>query len=312
MKNIIYLFLLLGLIFNPLQVSSQEKEKYLSSANKSFKKGDYNNAQKALNIYINHYKGDVPDLAYKIQQCMTLRKKAEDAIAKQQIADAIEYYRCILAINYNDPIAKKKIEDLETSAINDKTGTLVYNTVTYYNGDKYVGYFLNNKRHGQGTCYWTNGDRYEGEWKDDKRHGQGTYYWTYGDRYEGEWKDDKRHGQGIYYWNDGDKYVGFYVNDEIHGQGTYYWANGNRYEGTYVNKKRHGYGTFYWANGDRYEGEWKDGKQNGQGIYDYNNGDRYEGEWKDGKKHGQGTYYNKSNNTITKEIWNNGIFERNL
>ena len=126
MKNIIYLFLLLGLIFNPLQVSSQEKEKYLSSANKSFKKGDYNNAQKALNIYINHYKCDAPDLANKIQQCMTLRKKAEDAIAKQQIADAIEYYRCILSINPNDPIAKKKIEDLEEILQNQIEGLQLY------------------------------------------------------------------------------------------------------------------------------------------------------------------------------------------
>ena len=243
MKNIIYLFLLLGLIFNPLQASSQEKEKYLSSANKSFKKGDYNNAQKALNIYINHYKCDAPDLANKIQQCMTLRKKAEDAIVKQQIADAIEYYRCILSINPNDPIAKKKIADLETSAINDKTGTLVYATKTYDDGGKYVGYFLNNKQHGQGTYYYNNGNRYEGEWK-----------------------EGKMHGQGVFYWANGDKYVGSFVNDRRQGQGTHYLANG----------------------------------------------DRYEGEWKEGKTHGQGTYYNKSNNTITKQIWNNGILERNL
>ena len=59
--------------------------------------------------------------------------------------------------------------------------------------------------------------------------------------------------------------------------------------GSYVNDRRHGQGTYYWADGDKYVGSYVNGK-----------------------RHGQGTYYNKSNNTITKQIWNNGIFERNL
>ena len=121
MKKIIYLFLLLGLTFNPLQASSQEKEDYLSSAYALFEKGDYNNAQKALNVYVSVFNGEASDLAYKLQQCLTLKDKAEDAIAKQQIKDAINYYSGILSINSNDPIAKKKIEDLEISAKNEKS-----------------------------------------------------------------------------------------------------------------------------------------------------------------------------------------------
>lgn len=124
MKKIIYLFLLLGLIFNPFQASSQEKEDYLSSAYTLFEKGDYNNAQKALNVYVSVFNGDASDLAYKIQQCLTLKNKAEDAIAKQQITDAINYYRGILSINTNDTIAKKKLEDLEISAKYDKSQLL--------------------------------------------------------------------------------------------------------------------------------------------------------------------------------------------
>lgn len=52
---------------------------------------------------------------------------------------------------------------------------------------------------GQGTCYWANGDKYVGSFVNDQRHGYGTYYYNSGNRYEGEWKEDKKHGQGTYY-----------------------------------------------------------------------------------------------------------------
>ena len=264
MKKII--IILLGLFLFPMTGMSQNKETYLKSAYASFEKGEYDNAQKSLNIYVGVYHGVASGLANKIQQCKDFMNKAESAIARQQIKDAIDYYRGVLSINPNDPVAKKKIEDLETSAINDKTGTLVYATKTYDDGDKYVGYFLNNKKHGQGTYCWTDGDKYVGSFVNDRMQGQGTYYFNSGNRYEGEWKEGKKHGQGVFYWADGDKYEGSFVNDRMQGQGVFYWANGDKYEGSFVNGQRHGYGI----------------------------------------------YYNKSNNTITKQIWNNGIFEGNL
>ena len=324
----------MGLFLFPITGMSQNKESYLKSAYASFEKGEYDNAQKALNIYVGVYHGDASGLANKIQQCKDFMDKAENAIVRQQIKDAIDYYRGVLSINPNDPIAKKKIADLETSAINDKTGTLVYATKTYDNG-KYVGSFVNDRMQGQGTYYFNNGDKYVGSFVNDRMQGQGTYYYNNGNRYEGEWKEDKKHGQGVFYWANGDKYVGSFVNDRRQGQGTYYWADGDKYVGSFVNDRRQGQGTYYWADGDKYEGEWKEGKKHGQGVFYWANGDKYvgsfvndrrqgqgtyywadgdkyEGEWKEGKKHGQGTYYNKSNNTITKQIWNNGIFERNL
>ena len=54
------------------------------------------------------------------------------------------------------------------------------------------------------------GDKYVGEWKDDKRHGHGTSTLADGDQHVGEYKDGKPHGQGAYTWADGDKYVGEY------------------------------------------------------------------------------------------------------
>ena len=82
-----------------------------------------------------------------------------------------------------------------------------YGTLTWgkgeWEGDKYVGEFKDNKRHGQGTYTHANGDKYVGEWKDDYRHGQGTGTWTNGDKYVGEWKDDKR-WEGIHYLASGE------------------------------------------------------------------------------------------------------------
>jgi hypothetical protein len=37
---------------------------------------------------------------------------------------------------------------------------------------------------------------YVGEWEEDRRKGQGKCYWQSGDRYEGEWLDDKSYGFG--------------------------------------------------------------------------------------------------------------------
>lgn len=118
MKKII--IILLGLFLFPMTGMSQNKESYLKSAYASFEKGEYDNAQKALNVYVSAFDGDASELANKIQQCKDFMNKAESAIARQQIKDAIDYYRGVLSINPNDPIAKKKIADLGMTVKNDK------------------------------------------------------------------------------------------------------------------------------------------------------------------------------------------------
>ena len=42
-----------------------------------------------------------------------------------------------------------------------------------------------------GTYVWDNGDKYVGEFKDNNKHGQGTYTYANGDKYVGGNKDDK-------------------------------------------------------------------------------------------------------------------------
>ena len=47
--------------------------------------------------------------------------------------------------------------------------------ITYENGDKYEGDFLDGKRNGKGIYTWPNGDKYEGDWVDGKRTVKGTF-----------------------------------------------------------------------------------------------------------------------------------------
>ena len=49
-------------------------------------------------------------------------------------------------------------------------------SITYANGEWYVGEFVNDQRNGQGSLTLVNGDKYVGKFKDDKIHGLGTLF----------------------------------------------------------------------------------------------------------------------------------------
>ncbi|SVE15953.1 uncharacterized protein METZ01_LOCUS468807 [marine metagenome] len=49
-------------------------------------------------------------------------------------------------------------------------------TITYDNGDKYVGGVSNGVAHGQGTYTYAGGDKYVGKWKDDHAWNGIQYY----------------------------------------------------------------------------------------------------------------------------------------
>ena len=51
---------------------------------------------------------------------------------------------------------------------------------------------------GQGSLTYANGDKYVGEWVNDRWHGQGTYTFPDGENYIGEWKVSNKHGQGTH------------------------------------------------------------------------------------------------------------------
>jgi len=106
-------------------------------------------------------------------------------------------------------------------------------TKYYENGDRYVGEFEGDLRHGDGTCHFANGDTYTGSWQNDKQGGQGNYIESDETEYLGDWRDGQRHGIGseiIYHRKELDPenfeghgftklYVGEWRSDRKNGQG---------------------------------------------------------------------------------------------
>ena len=182
---------------------------------------------------------------------------------------------------------------------NWKSNKISKGTYTWANGDKYVGEFKKDKRHGQGTNTWHSGNKYVGEWEDNNRHGKGTNTWADGDKYVGEWEVDKKHGQGTYTWASGDKYVGEFKERKFHGLGTYTWASGNKYVGEYKDDEKHGQGTYTSTNGYKYVGEFKEDKKHGQGTQTWASGEKYVGEYKEGLADGFGIFTSSEGETYS-------------
>lgn len=188
----------------------------------------------------------------------------------------------------------------------DGFGTYVWGQDTQWAGDRYVGYWKEGYRHGQGTYFYASGAKYIGNYNMNSMQGYGVYYFASGDKYEGYWENGKRHGQGTYTWDDGERYEGGWANGERHGEGKYFYTNGDVKEGYWENGKYtggaetktgcisgncdNGYGTYTWDSGEKYEGNWQNKRRNGQGTNYFASGSVYTGEWKDDKKHGYGTY----------------------
>ena len=66
-----------------------------------------------------------------------------------------------------------------------------------------------------GTYTFADGEKYVGEFQDDKKHGQGTYTYANGDKYVGEHQDGKFHGQGTYTYANGTIERGYYMRGEF-------------------------------------------------------------------------------------------------
>jgi len=165
-------------------------------------------------------------------------------------------------------------------------GTLTYKKTN----TKYVGYFKNGKREGQGTVILVDGRKYVGEWRNDYLHGRGIYTWPDGSKQDGIFKEDKFFGNGIMIYGNGDKFDGEFKNNILDGRGTYVSVNGNTYVGEWKNGKMEGQGT-YTGSGFKYVGEFSNGTYEGQGTFIFEDGKKYIGGWSNGKMSGNGTLF---------------------
>ena len=163
--------------------------------------------------------------------------------------------------NQEIPSGKIAVSDvLKTEMpLKEKLKDLQYKVIEGINS-RYEGYVKNGKKHGQGTLSFKNGDNYVGQWHEDKKHGQGTYIYADGEKYVGQWENGNMHGEGTSFFTSGNKFTGQWQNDKKQGRGTYFFKNGDKWEGSYVNNKKHGRGVYTWASGESQEEVWKNGK----------------------------------------------------
>ena len=91
-----------------------------------------------------------------------------------------------------------------------------WGTYTYANGDKYLGEWHQDQKHGLGTNMYATGDKYVGEFRNDSRNGQGTYTFANGRKEVGGFKDGLLHGPAIQYRADGSIAAsGIFENDKL-------------------------------------------------------------------------------------------------
>ena len=89
-------------------------------------------------------------------------------------------------------------------------GKAIFNSVV--EGDVYIGNFVDDQRHGQGTLIFPDGEKYIGEFLYDEKNGYGTNIFSNGDVYMGDWKNDKYHGKGTITYTDGTVKAGIWEN----------------------------------------------------------------------------------------------------
>ncbi|KAN0036811.1 hypothetical protein ACTFIV_002124 [Dictyostelium citrinum] len=135
------------------------------------------------------------------------------------------------------------------------------------NGDFYLGYFVNGKKHGKGRLISVSGCQYDGDWKDDMHDGFGRF--DENDKqisYQGEWKENERHGKGILsdpkseikgIWEHDQLIFGHEVKTDI--QLEYY--------GEFKNDQWHGNGKVSFPDGSIYQGEFENGSPSGKGKF---------------------------------------------
>ncbi|OMJ67375.1 hypothetical protein SteCoe_35484 [Stentor coeruleus] len=170
-----------------------------------------------------------------------------------------------------------------------------YGTYTYANGDKYIGYWENDKRQGNGEMIWATGQNYKGQWDNDEIKGEGTLKMTDGAIYSGNF-DGIQNFKGTYNSPDGNSYIDEEMN--------YSYNNGIFYHGTLKDSLWHGQGFLKYPSGLNYKGNFENGLYHGNGKESYGKAN-YEGEWDKGLKHGKGIYMDKYRNCFN-GTWNMG------
>lgn len=101
------------MILFAVPIMAQDYNAYLQSAQNKFDIGDYENAQKALKIYVEMTGQSEANLSARITTAIKLLKNAQISTDDQKYAHAITLYKQVLSINPKDPKVQNKINKLQ-------------------------------------------------------------------------------------------------------------------------------------------------------------------------------------------------------
>lgn len=155
-------------------------------------------------------------------------------------------------------------------------------TLSYANGDKYVGGVAAGVRNGQGTLTTQSGEVFSGTWVNDVLT-YGTWITVNKDTFTGTFENGFAHGQGSFTFANGNVYVGNFSKGQINGKGTMTYASGSVVEGNWVDGQINGMVVFQYANGDLYKGEMQKSRKNGKGVLVTVKGQTIEGTWENNR-----------------------------
>ncbi|HLP95084.1 MAG TPA: caspase family protein [Saprospiraceae bacterium] len=201
-------------------------------------------------------------------------------------------------------------------------------TITYVNGDKYIGQWSDDFSNGKGEYWFKSGERFEGSFVYGEFEGQGTMHYTNGAYYSGGWKKSKKHGEGTFYHANGSQQSGSWLKgklirpDAVTPTRQDTPAVTNNYNPSYARSNtarpdvagmrncgsvfcRNGHGYYDYPDSSRWVGTFNNGYPSGRGVCYYNNGDLYEGEWAKNAPCGEGVVYFASGRMYS-AVWVNG------
>ncbi|MGH0117624.1 UNVERIFIED_CONTAM: hypothetical protein FKN15_041816 [Acipenser sinensis] len=114
-------------------------------------------------------------------------------------------------------------------------GILRSGKLTSSSPSMFIGQWVQDKKTGYGVFDdITRGEKYMGMWQDDLRHGNGVIVTQFGLYYEGAFSSNKMIGSGILLSEDDTRYEGEFIDDwTLNGKGTLTMPNGDYFEGTF-------------------------------------------------------------------------------
>ena len=179
-----------------------------------------------------------------------------------------------------------------------------FGTLTWPNGEKYVGEFRDGKYHGQGTTTFPDGRKYVGEWRDNRQHGVGISYRADGSVLSsGRWEDDQLAQE---FALDRNRFP-FGVPSAGAGKADLDWGQSLMPPcPAGVNATWHNCSTsIVLPSGGRYFGEFRDGLINGRGTFTFPSGAKYVGHFRIGRWHGEGIHYRSDGSVLESGRWEN-------